>query len=268
MSNGYIIGGGGGGSGLALKVIGSPTQPSNPKYPTIWAQTDVPISQWEISTVNAPNLGAPTGFVYLTTKTTAWDDSNYKFYNALKKNCILLSTYVCWQNTGTVDAPQWRTLNAWLYSRNNEWVQISTTSLVLFDASLGGDQTAVTGGWNTTAGNINFGGVDATKVWAGATGYGGYRTTTKKAIDITLYSTLKAIGTMTCEGRGAYPSWGVDNGASQSGSGNISNTSREYVIDVSNVTGAHTIYLAGAGTFTSDRAWIGTVTFTYMELLA
>ena len=140
-------------------------------------------------------------------------------------------------------------------------------TLVLFDKDQGGDQTAATGGWNTTAGHIGFGGADATKVWAGATGYGGYTTTTKKAIDITPYSTLKAIGTMTCEGSGAWPSWGVTNGAVQSGSGNISNTSREYVIDVSNVTGAHTIYLSGNGKFASDRAWIGTVTFTYMALL-
>ena len=153
-------------------------------------------------------------------------------------------------------------------SAEGEAVNVALTYiLILFDASLGGDQTAITGGWNTTASNIGFGGADATKVWAGATGYGGYRTTTKNAIDITPYSTLKAIGTMTCEGNGAYPSWGVDNGANQNGNGNISNVSREYTIDVSSVTGKHTIYLAGNGNFSSDRAWIGAVTFTYMALL-
>lgn len=153
-------------------------------------------------------------------------------------------------------------------SAEGEAVNVALTYvLILFDASLGGDQTAITGGWGTTASNIGFGGADESKVWAGATGYGGYITLTKKEIDITPYSTLKAIGIMTCEGSGAWPSWGVTGGAVQSGNGNISNVPREYTIDVSRVTGKHTIHLSGNGTFASDRAWIGTVIFTYVALL-
>nr|DAI54376.1 MAG TPA: hypothetical protein [Caudoviricetes sp.] len=117
---------GGGSNGLALRVIGSPTQPSNPKYPTIWIQTGVPISLYEMSTVKAPSWDMGTGFVYLTTQMAEFADA--VAINPFKKNSLFVKSTLCWQQTGgTSDAPQWSRMNTYLYTKNNGWVQISST---------------------------------------------------------------------------------------------------------------------------------------------
>ena len=119
---------GGGSGGLALKVIGSETQPSNPKYPTIWVKTDVPISGYEMSAVKWPSWGdMSTGFVYLTTATA--DSTTDNVINPFKKNALYVLSNLCWQNIGTPEAPVWAQKEAWLYNRVNEWVQLSSQNL-------------------------------------------------------------------------------------------------------------------------------------------
>lgn len=135
--------------------------------------------------------------------------------------------------------------------------------LVLFDASAGGDQTAVTGGWTTP----NYTSISEKAVSASGSGYaGGGTNTTKKAIDITPYKTLKAIGTVSGVNSiiGVGGSWGLTGSANQSPQ---NGTNKEYSIDISAVNGEHTVYLRGGGTWYSEEQYIVTVSFTYIALL-
>lgn len=136
--------------------------------------------------------------------------------------------------------------------------------LVLFDASAGGDQTAVTGGWTTPT----YTSISEKAVSASGNGYvGGGTNTTKKAIDITTYKTLKAIGTVSGVNSniGVGGSWGLTGSANQSPQ---NGTNKEYSIDVSAVNGEHTVYLRGGGTWYNEGQCIVTVSFTYIALLA
>lgn len=143
--------GGGGSNGLALKVIGTPTQPSNPKYPTIWVQTSVPISAYEMGLVSSPTWGMSPGFVYLTTQVCDYDDT--VVINPFKKNFLFVKSNMCWQNLGAADAPQWRQMNAWLYAKNNEWVQISIVFAATINVTYpaGSTCTATNGTYTLTA---------------------------------------------------------------------------------------------------------------------
>ena len=121
----YGFGSGGGGY-TGPKVIGSPTQPSNPKDNTVWVQTSTPISSWEMSSVAAPGWDtAPAGFVYFTMDTSDWTVPNLvKFTKGSVGNVFLKATR-CWQNLGVPGATQWKSMNAYVY-HNNTWVQFSS----------------------------------------------------------------------------------------------------------------------------------------------
>lgn len=124
MSEGYIIGGGS--NGLALRVIGSPTQPSNPKEPTIWVQTSTPISGWEISAIAyTPTWQWLAGYVYFFGAVSNFQSTTSTF-NVIKKNGVFVQCSTCHQNDGSYDAPQWTRKNAYLYTVDNGWVQISS----------------------------------------------------------------------------------------------------------------------------------------------
>lgn len=122
----YGFGTGGGGAYTGPKVIGSPTQPSNPKDNTVWVQTSTPISSWEMSNVATPGWDtAPAGFVYFTTSTSDWTVPNLvKFVKRNEGNVFLKATR-CWQNLGTPGATQWTSMNAYIY-HNDTWVQFSS----------------------------------------------------------------------------------------------------------------------------------------------
>ena len=121
----YGFGTGGGGY-TGPKVIGSPTQPSNPKDNTVWVQTSTPISSWEMSAVAVPGWDtAPAGFVYFTMDTSDWTVPNLvKFTKGSVGNVFLKATR-CWQNLGVPGATQWKSMNAYVY-HNNTWVQFSS----------------------------------------------------------------------------------------------------------------------------------------------
>lgn len=154
---------GGGSGGLALKVIGSETQPSNPKYPTIWVKTDVPIDSWELNSASQPSWPASTGTVYFVSSTTVGGTpaSGDKVLNPLKKNAIYLLPNMCWQDIGTADATVWAQREAWLYNRVNEWVKIA----IAFEATInitypsGSTCTVTNGTYTLTA-------PDTTGIWA------------------------------------------------------------------------------------------------------
>ena len=125
MGKAFLYGNGGGGY-TGPKVIGSPTQPSNPKDNTVWVQTSTPISSWEMSSVAAPGWDtAPAGFVYFTMDTSDWTVPNLvKFTKGSVGNVFLKATR-CWQNLGVPGATQWKSMNAYVY-HNNTWVQFSS----------------------------------------------------------------------------------------------------------------------------------------------
>ena len=136
--------------------------------------------------------------------------------------------------------------------------------LVLFDASAGGDQTAVTGGWTTPS----YTSISEEAVSASGNAYaGGGTNTTKKAIDVTTYKTLKAIGTVSGVNNivDIGGSWGLTGSANQSPQ---NGTNKEYSIDISAVNGEHTVYLRGGGKWYSEGQYIVTVSFTYIALLS
>lgn len=124
----YLDGFGTGGGGYTgPKVIGSPTQPSNPKDNTVWVQTSTPISSWEMSNVSVPGWDtAPAGFVYFTMDTSDWTIPNLvKFTKGSVGNVFLKATR-CWQNLGVPGATQWTSMNAYIY-HNDTWTQFSST---------------------------------------------------------------------------------------------------------------------------------------------
>lgn len=117
---------GGGGSYTGPKVIGSPTQPSNPKDNTVWVQTSTPISSWEMSEVATPGWDtAPAGFVYFTTSTSDWTVPNLVRFVKRNEGNVFLKATRCWQNLGTPGATQWTSMNAYIY-HNDTWVQFSS----------------------------------------------------------------------------------------------------------------------------------------------
>lgn len=123
----YGFGTGGSGSYTGPKVIGSPTQPSNPKDNTVWVQTSTPISSWEMSEVVTPGWDtAPAGFVYFTTSTSDWTVPNLVRFVKRNEGNVFLKATRCWQNLGTPGATQWTSMNAYIY-HNDTWTQFSNT---------------------------------------------------------------------------------------------------------------------------------------------
>jgi len=206
MGKAFLYGNGGGGY-TGPKVIGSPTQPSNPKDNTVWVQTSTPISSWEMSSVAAPGWDtAPAGFVYFTMDTSDWTVPNLvKFTKGSVGNVFLKATR-CWQNLGVPGATQWKSMNAYVY-HNNTWVQFSsprntpeftyTGDYAIVDDSdkAISDFATWTGNWKIrflTSGTLTFtnlngaeGGIDVFLVGGGgggsyrAGGGGGYTKTSK-----------------------------------------------------------------------------------------
>ena len=208
----YGFGTGGGGY-TGPKVIGSPTQPSNPKDNTVWVQTSTPISSWEMSVVAVPGWDtAPAGFVYFTMDTSDWTVPNLvKFTKGSVGNVFLKATR-CWQNLGVPGATQWKGMNAYVY-HNNTWVQFSSPrntpeftytgdyAIVDDNDNAISDFATWTGNWKIrflTSGTLTFtnlngvgnsidvflvgGGADGktgSTYWAGSSGGGGYTTTAK-----------------------------------------------------------------------------------------
>lgn len=141
---------GGGSNGLALRVIGSPTQPSNPREPTIWVQTNTPISAWEISAITAtPTWQWTAGYVYFFGAVSVFQSTTSTF-NAIKKNGLFMQCSTCHQNEGSFDAPQWTRKNAYLYTADNGWVQISSTFAATINITYpAGSTCTVTDGTST-----------------------------------------------------------------------------------------------------------------------
>ena len=99
---------GGGANNLNFRVIGSSTEPANPKDNDIWVQTNATITEWQLRGESGLSWLEPEGNVIIQTDSTP---SNPAFFNCLKKNRIYQTLKRCSQ---VIDGA-WKTLNAYIY---------------------------------------------------------------------------------------------------------------------------------------------------------
>lgn len=139
MAHGFKHGGTGGAS-LNFKVVGSTTEPANPKGTVIWVNTDVEITSWIFSTTEPTEC--TEGMIWFTTGT-----SSTAPFNALKKNDI---------EVYPLRAEQYIS-GAWVRKiaksyRNDKWVDW------LYYLYFNGDECkGITGGWDNNNVTISSG---------------------------------------------------------------------------------------------------------------
>lgn len=226
----FNMSGGGGGSDLNFSVVGSPTQPENPKENTIWVKTETKIPNWAFSPT-APT--APEGgTVFFKTALT----SSVGF-NALRKNEIAVLPTSAQQYIGS----QWKNVEAHAYI-GGKWVQFSSEKYVVFEAGKG-LSAGLTGFSNATCNSNTI--VGKNPLYAGPGN--GDAIISKEKIDVTQYKTATFSG-INCgfDGNGnansssiyAFVGGASTTIASASTSGGATLASNKTVtVDISNVTG-------------------------------
>ena len=110
---------GGGANNLNFRVIGSSTEPANPKDNDIWVQTNATITEWQLRGESDLSWLEPEGNIIIQTDSTPSDPV---FFNCLKKNRIYQTLKRCSQ---VIDGA-WKTLNAYVYQAGH-WIQFSRT---------------------------------------------------------------------------------------------------------------------------------------------
>lgn len=122
---------GGGGGGLAFRVIGGTSAPSNPKPNDIWVNTDEEITSYIFSATEPE--GYAEGMVWISTGT-----SSTAPFNALKKNGIQVYPLFVKQHISGA----WVDKTAKTY-QNGAWVNWWNGELY----TSGNEWAAITGGW-------------------------------------------------------------------------------------------------------------------------
>jgi len=240
--------GAGGNSSLNFKVVGSTTEPVNPKENMIWVNTDQEITSWEFSFTQPAE--PEEGMVWIGTSTT----SPAKF-NALKKNSIQVYP---------IDAKQYVS-GAWVARtaksyQGNAWVPW-VTNLVLLDANgfhstfskkgTSNQYCSVTVGTNSITMVANN--TEAETVYA----WGAFN----NKYDLTNYSTISFKVTNDDDGKGG--GLGASNSTSYSGyvASKTFTSSGTYTVDISSLKGAYYIVAHARGDATKSTCKI-----TYIEL--
>ena len=109
--------------GLNFSIIGSTTEPTNPKENMIWVNTNINIGEYQFSTIEPMARIDGTGFQIgdIWIKTGA---SKLTQFNILKKNGVTLNPSACYQwNNGI-----WESIESKIYI-NNTWIDIIGTLL-------------------------------------------------------------------------------------------------------------------------------------------
>lgn len=137
---------GGGGSDLNFSVVGSPTQPENPRENTIWVKTETKIPSWVFSPTTPTNPEG--GILFFKTALT----SSVGF-NALRKNEIAILPTSAQQYIGG----QWKNMEAHAYI-GGTWVQFDWEVEYLYkngviSDTLGGGMTPVATHFADTSGS-------------------------------------------------------------------------------------------------------------------
>lgn len=173
----------GGGDELNFTVVGSTTQPSNPKENTIWLNTNNQIKEYRFSAeepkTRANGTNIRTGDVWI--KTSYYSKA---MFNALKSNILNIYPNIAYQWNGS----SWEYVATKVFI-NSEWVDIA-----LFFYYYGKQFKEITGGWDnySTASSGWVFETDNTH----STGTGGSIATLNK-VDLTNVEKLIAIVTCT-----------------------------------------------------------------------
>lgn len=259
--------GAGGSNVLNFKVVGNP-QPTNPRENTIWVNTGTAVTGYVFSAA-APS--SPTqGMVWISTGV-----SSPGAFNALKKNGILLNPTSAKQYiNGT-----WADKTAKIY-HNGEWV-----SWIVYLIKQGVDQTSVSGGWAAKAvpiysgGNGHVGAAPTITVKDGyiefkepgytASAYSGLAHA-KNKIDLTGISKIKIYASGWYYNSSDYATaavsvWksigsaGIDNRVA-----NVAITDlKEYILDVSALSGEHYIGVTVANVMNGTSAYVNIYDLSY-----
>lgn len=119
-----------GGTSLNFKVIGSTTEPANPKENMIWVNTDQKISGWNFSPIQPENM--TEGEVWFSVGASSAVE-----FNALKKNGILIRPNYAKQYVSGALVDK----EAKIY-QNGEWAD-----WIAYLYNKGDEFTSITGGW-------------------------------------------------------------------------------------------------------------------------
>lgn len=231
------------GGGLNFEVVGSTSQPSNPKENTIWVNTDASISKFSFS-VEQPSE-PENGIVWFKVA-----DYSFAAFNALKDNVMQIYPLYTRQYINS----EWITVRSKLYN-GESWIEFGRLSL--FD---NGDQcTDTTNGWisdstryvsenSAKAPTLDFSNdmMNITMTTAGSS-YTGSVYPRNNYIDFTPYSKLIVRKTgatngvvtfmITSSNAGGYSSYNV---ASLGMQGKDTGT---YELDISSINGSYYLFI-------------------------
>lgn len=148
-------GGSGGSSSVNFKVICSANTPTSPKENNIWIKTSTATNSWSmIDSIAVPSSVAEGDVVIVY---EASNRSKSGFFNALKKNELIVKLVKCYQRVSS----KWVSMDAYVYL-NSKWIQFSNvfkaTITVTYPA---GSNCSVTNGSITikapdTSGSVVF----------------------------------------------------------------------------------------------------------------
>jgi hypothetical protein len=173
MGKAFLCKSNGGGGGLAFRVIGGTSAPSNPKPNDIWVNTSAKITSYIFRATEPEGYAEGMVWIYIATS------SNLKF-NALKKNCIEVYPISAKQYV----SGSWVDMEVKTY-QNGEWENWWNGELY----ETGNEFVSVTGGWSISRGSK----YTSHMLVGSESAYAKSASTakTENAIDLSNYSTLE-----------------------------------------------------------------------------
>lgn len=241
----FLYGNGGGGGGLNFKVVGGTAQPESPKENTIWVKTDVAIPMCHFRAETNPSWAEPEGTVFITSSTVPVNTYIDVIKENPKKIAIFLQLLGCIQYS----AGAWRKRDAYVY-KGGVWVQFSKVITNYYLYNMGDTCDSITGGWTSTYNATVTNGTSSMTIRANGS-YKAGGATTVNAIDVSDFDTLIFNGSLVSgTGFSDFVIRLMKNGtvkASVTSGANVS-------LDISSLTGAHTVEIYCANGQSSGRA--------------
>lgn len=246
MADGYICRRGGT-NVLNFLVVGGTSKPTTAKSNTIWANTSATVTSYHIGPLQ-PTGSA--GMVWIRSGSA----SNYKSFNALKKNAVMIYVMSAQQYI----SGKWVMLDAHIY-QSGAWTQFSTTTQYLFKA--GDVMTDITGGWAAIDGASLLSNALDLVVYQDVKGAQVY---TKNKIDLTNYKTLHVkvgatyhdsfmCGVMANAPTTTSGSYST-NSAKCAATKTLNAANTEFTLDVSSLSGSYYVWLGESGISSAANA--------------
>lgn len=266
--------GNGGSNPLNFKVVGSATEPSNPKENTIWIKTSAKVVSWKLAKQSSiPTFKAVIGRLFLSYSSIDSATTTNANFDALKQsatrtNSIMIGLNAAYLNLDGTSSG-WKRMNAYIY-KSGGWVQFSSEWNGYYYEE-GNEWSTITGGWKAEAKIYGTdGNATITPTLTKSTDHmefdlvrsdtGGYGATlrTQTAVDLTNVKTLcfdiVGQGSYKQYWLGAIPENGAEFAASiEKGAMSTFTISRSaYKVDVSSLSGKYwiaiSIYSASSST--------------------